>query len=138
MPYLDHNYPQILEFIRKESEEVRNSLRKLRHLVEQGQTNEPPERILAELGRHTWGLTNTIRMYTIRHDYVDENENLVYSSYDDPIAFVDTELHENPELLDLDERDEYDLYRELGFTKQEYEDLKRWKKNLLFQPLNKK
>jgi hypothetical protein len=130
MPYVDHNNPQFLEYIKKESEEVRGLLRRLRHLVEQGHIEVPPERILASLGQHTWILTNAIRLYTVRHEYVDENDNLVYSSFEDPIAFVDSELHGNPELLHHEERDEYDLYGEFGFTRQEYEDLKLWKRGL--------
>lgn len=130
MPNVKHNHPQVLESIKRESEEVRKLLRRLRHLVEQGQIEPPPEKVLSDLGQHVWVLSNGIRTFTIWHGILDENKKLIYSIYQDPISFVDYELCKDPNLLEFEEQDEYDLYCELGFTKQEYEDLRIWKKGL--------
>lgn len=127
MPFVDHNAPRLLEFIKQESDEVRKRLRKLRHLVEQGHINYPPEELLTELGRHTGLLSNAIRQYTIRHNFVDQNDSFLFSTYEDPISFVALNAMENPSLISTPVDWEYDIYKELGFSEQEFRDLEVWK-----------
>ncbi len=143
MPFINHNEPWILENIKKETDRTRDLLRRLRLLVEQGQIHEPPLKLITELGQHAYLLSHLISQYTIRHDYVDENDNLHHSEYEGVIAFVEHEVQKDPLLLTAPishgaEPDEHQLYRELGFSEQEYKDLVRLKEAWLQSNLDMK
>ena len=63
MPYVDQNGPEILEMIRRESEQTRRHLRNLRHVIEQGkiyQPYAPPPEVITELGLHAARLSHAI------------------------------------------------------------------------------
>ena len=130
MPYIDHNNPAIIDTIKSESEKTKDVLRRLRHAIEQGQTWEPPLALITELGKHASMLSCAISQYTVRHDFVAEGGNVHHSTYDRVITFAQQEALMEPSLLFSREREEqeYELYRDLGFSDQEYKDLLEWKK----------
>lgn len=133
MPFVDHNEPWILGTIKKEANLTRDLLRKLRHIVEQGHILEPPVAIITELGRHASLLSHSIEQFTIRHDYLESNDEVHHSAYESVMTFVDAEAHRDPSLMTApvyhpNARDEFETYRELGFSECEYNDLLLWKK----------
>jgi hypothetical protein len=133
MPFVDHNEPWTLGTIKKEANLTRDLLRKLRHLIEQGHILEPPVAIITELGRHASLLAHAIEEFTIRHDYLESDDKVHHSAYESVMTFVDAEAHREPSLMTArvyhtSAQDEFEIYRELGFSDREYKDLLLWKK----------
>jgi hypothetical protein len=133
MPFVDHNEPWILGTIKKEANLTRDLLRKLRHIVEQGHIPEPPVAIITELGRHASLLAHAIEQFTIRHDCLELDHKVHHSAYESVMTFVDAEAHREPFLMTgpvyhANAQDEFEIYRELGFSDCEYNDLLLWKK----------
>lgn len=129
MPYVDHNERRLRDTIQHETEETRRLLRNLRHVVEQGHLSEPPLQIITDLGRHAALLSRAIQQFTVRHDVVEVSGRTLYSEYEEIIDFVGEEVRREPELLSApDSPHEYQIYRDLGFSEQEYNDLLIWKR----------
>jgi hypothetical protein len=133
MPFVDHNEPWVLETINREADRTRDLLRKLRHIVEQGRIVEPPLALISELGRHASLVARGIQQFTIRHDVVLESGELHHSEYEGVMPFVAGEVIKDSSLLTVPVlhvagHSEYEIYRDLGFSEQEYKDLLTWKK----------
>lgn len=129
MPFVDHNESRVLSVIKEEAEKVKDLLRNLRHIVEQGHLYEPPLDLVSDLGRHAAVLAVAINQYTIRHDFDGPSGSFHHSEFEDIVAFASDEAHKNPSLLNVPVPHDYDLYRELGFSDQEYQDLLTFKKS---------
>lgn len=141
MPFVDQNEPWLIEVIERETDQTRKLLRKLRHIVEQGQIIEPPLALISDLGRHASLLAKEIEMFTIRHDFVLESGQVHHSEYEGVMSFVTGKIKENPSLLIAPvfhgpRQSEYQIYRELGFSEREYNDLLAWKKAWDIDQLN--
>jgi hypothetical protein len=54
---------------------VRDLIRDLRHIIEQGHILEPPLEIITELGRHASLLSHATYQFTLRHDCFESNES---------------------------------------------------------------
>jgi hypothetical protein len=143
VPYVDQNGPELRETIRRESEETRRLLRNLRHVIEQGAIYGPPLEITTEVGFHAARLSRAIQQFTARHDVVDVSGKILYSEYEEVMEFVGNEVRREPDLLHAPisgphGNDEYQLYRELGFSDQEYEDLLKFKESWQAHEFNPK
>lgn len=132
MPKVEHNYTGIQKLIREDADKTRDLLRQLRLIVEGGQLIEPPLAKITELAMYASRLSYAINHFTIRHDITDSNKRVLYSEYESVMAFVNTEARNEPSLMTTPVihpgiGDEYKLYREFGFSEQEFRDLLRWK-----------
>lgn len=106
-----------LEQIKEQSQKVTKLIRELRHRVEQSNLDLDPE-FLTDLARETRVLINAIRQFGIYYG----------TGILEPIDYFDKVIRSEPELLKARVIEEERLYREdLGFSKQEYEDLMLWK-----------
>jgi len=130
MPFIDHNPEKLVEILSLETNDTRRALNKLRHAVQTGHLDPPPERLLTELALHGQRLANAIRMVTIRHEYVDSVGKPLFNTYENPLVFVDSTIQQDPSLIQAFPDSDRDLYKDLGFTDQEYDDLIAWKEGL--------
>lgn len=133
MPFTDHNSPRIVATIEQEVEHTRDYLRRLHHIVEQGNIGgDPPLKLITQLGYHASQLSRLIQQFTVRHDAFLESGDFSYSNYENIINFVSNTVVLEPslrltEVIHKGRESEEDIYRSLGFSKHEYEDLLRWK-----------
>jgi len=133
MPFVDQNEPGLLDVIKRETDQTRDLIRKLRHIVAQGHIIDPPLTLISDLGHHTSLLAQAIEMFTIRHDFVLESGQLHHSEYEGVMTFVARKVASDSSLLTAPVlhgagKTEYEIYRELGFSEREYNDLLAWKK----------
>ncbi len=135
MPFVNHNSHAAIERLKERSDAARLRIRKLRHAIEHGAV-EPLEGTLAELGRELALLDASIRTYTIRHDYLHADDSVAFSTYEDPLAFIGAQIAGAPGLALTKVEHEEEIYRELGYTKQEFDDLMAWKEALDLNGLN--
>jgi hypothetical protein len=131
---IKHNEPWVVAAIKLETEQTRKLLRQVRHIVEQGHVQQPPNELIAELGRHAALLAHAISQFTLRCEATGPAGSTYYT-YEDVPTFVTTQARLDPSSLlapvvHPDGADEKILYREeLGFSEQEYKDLVQWKQS---------
>jgi len=123
MPFVDHNPPYLRLKIEFESKETRRLLRRVRRQAEQVFPYQQVKWDFIELARHARLLAQYIRAFTVRHDYVDIKGNVIYSSYEDVLQTAQDNLPPGPDKVIADLRAKYDLFQDMGFTKQEFNDL---------------
>lgn len=127
MPHVDHVPIELRRSVEHETLIVRDLIRKLRLLIEAGHIDHPPLGLLSQLGEHSHRLACAVRQFTIRTDFIRPDGEVVYSSYQEPIEFVEDQVRGNTDLILTAVPHDDEIYRSLGFSERELEDLNHLK-----------
>jgi hypothetical protein len=82
-----------------------------------------PRRLVAELGGGTALLTRKIQQFTVRSDFIDAKRKPLFSTFEEPVPFAARILNEAKVIPNFKLEHDRKLYRELGFTDRDYDDL---------------
>ena len=134
MPFSDHNKPELIDRIVRQSADVKSHLRELVIFAKKKSDKDgPPKRLIEALKKDCYLLSGSILEYTVRHDYVNEEGEVVDSIRHTVFQELNEVAKDSPHMLTSDPVDEFAIYSDFGFTHEEYEQLLIAQKSLIFR-----